>query len=110
MHSDTGGPAGAARMKRLKAEWQREWAEAQRRSQPDIEQVKAEIIRKARLLTKGRAFSEAAQYLDDPAKRAAWEVLHGPQDWEQIAHHRADQEGLMRNDAGRAGDNDAAPA
>lgn len=74
-----GGAAAAARMKRIKAEWRAEW-EAERRSAArsvDVEAVKAEIVRKARLLDRPRMVEVAR----NPEKRAAYELLNGEVDW-----------------------------
>lgn len=48
------------------------------REEPDIEEVRQEILAKVAAMERADLRAIAA----DPAKRAAWEVLHGPRDWE----------------------------
>jgi hypothetical protein len=46
--------------------------------EPDIEQVRQEVLDKVAAIERHDMRIIAA----DPAKRAAWELLHGPRDWE----------------------------
>lgn len=81
MHAVYGGAAGAARMKRLKREWKLE-LEAKRakwHKPVDVEAVKEEIIRKVKAMERPRMLEIAK----DPEKRAAWDLIHGPQDWSE---------------------------
>lgn len=94
MHAVYGGAAGAARMKRLKREWKKEWKQewqekrAKWHKPVDVEAVKAEIIRKCEVMAEREEHITLGPYLDDPAKMAAWELLHGPKDWDQLRKRR----------------------
>lgn len=60
-------------------------------------------------------YEQVSKFVDDPEKRAAWEVLYGSQDWDNIARYRIDRdEEWARRNAGRQGGRgeggDAAPA
>ncbi len=55
----------------------RGWGGA-REEEPPIEQVRQEVLDKVTAIERHQMRAIAA----DPAKRAAWEVLHGPRDWE----------------------------
>ena len=81
VHSDA---AGAARLKRLKQE--RQDKRSKWRKPVDVDAVKAEIIRKCEVMAKQNLHITLGEYLDDPAKMAAYDLLHGPQDWD---HARA---------------------
>ncbi|MVZ96472.1 hypothetical protein EUU23_01985 [Sphingorhabdus sp. IMCC26285] len=86
MHAVNEGAAGAARMKRLKKEWELEYqAKRSKWHKPvDVEAVKAEIIRKAELMQR----PEMIQIANDPKKRAAWELLNGPRDWSEFERYQ----------------------
>lgn len=90
MHAVYEGAAGAARMKRLKQEWQLEWQmEQDKWHKPvDVEVVKEEIIRKCAVMDAKNQHLKLRPYLDDPAKMAAYELLHGPQDWDHAREMR----------------------
>jgi len=90
MHAVYDGAAGAARMKRLKQEWQLEWQmEQDKWHKPvDVEVVKEEIIRKCAVMDAKNQHLKLRPYLDDPAKMAAYELLHGPQDWDNAREMR----------------------
>lgn len=47
------------------------------REEPDMEEVKDEILRKVEAIGRAKMREIAA----DPEKRAAWELLNGPRDW-----------------------------
>lgn len=79
MNSSAGGGAAAARMKRLKAEWRKEW-EAERRPKP-LDDVRASILQKLDAIERPRM----QVYAQDPEKRAAYELLNGPVDWSNYA-------------------------
>jgi hypothetical protein len=81
MHAVYGGAAGAARLKRLKQERQEKRGKWQK--PVDVEAVKAEIIRKCEVMAKQNLHITLGEYLDDPAKMAAYDLLHGPQDWDR---------------------------
>ena len=79
MHSGSSAAAGAARMKRLKAEWRAEW-NAERQTTPrQLEEQRNSIIQKAKAMNRPRMI-EIAQ---NPEKRAAYELINGPTDWTQ---------------------------
>lgn len=48
---------------------------------PPIEEVRAEVLRKIELIDRPHMRAIAA----DPAKRAAYELLNGPQDWDKFS-------------------------
>lgn len=107
MHSGSGGAVGAARMKRLKAEWHAEWKAEWKANHPlkaTEEETNAAILKRLKVLGIRLELEEASKFVDDPEKRAAWEVLHGPQDWNLIARYRVDREERMRRDTDREGD------
>jgi hypothetical protein len=102
MHSGSGGAAGAARMKRLKAEWRSEWEAEWQANNPlraTEEETNAAILKKLKALGIRAEYEQASKFVDDPEKRAAWDVLHGPQDWDKIARYRSDREQRKRRDA-----------
>lgn len=86
MHAVYEGAAGAARMKRLKKEWELEYREKRNkwRKPVDVEAVKAEIIRKAEIMNRPRMI----EISNDPDMRAAWELLNGPQDWSEFERYQ----------------------
>jgi len=118
MHSGSGGAAGAARMKRLKAEWHAEWEaewtatnpltatsdethaaihkklkeqwraewEEEQRTQPAASAQEAcqAVMKNMTALGKRLWFRKYVPWMDHPEKRAACEVLYGPQDWDAI--------------------------
>lgn len=82
MHAVHSGAAGAARMKLLKREWTHEYQEklAKWNRPQDPEEIKEEIIRKVNAMNRPRMIAIA----NDPEKRAAWELINGPQDWSEF--------------------------
>lgn len=113
MHSGSDGAAGAARMKRLKAEWHAEWEaewEAKNRIAATAEETNAAILKKLKALRIRVEYEQASKFVDDPEKRAAWEVLYGPQDWDNISRYRIDRDERTRRNAGREGDGEAQAA
>jgi hypothetical protein len=80
MHSS----ASAAKMKRLKAEWHKEWQEEQQRRYPSEEETNAELLKRLKVLHKRKQRSTWIEYLDSPEKMAAVDLLHGPIDWEEV--------------------------
>lgn len=118
MHSGSGGAAGAARMKRLKAEWHAEWEaewtatnplaatseetraailkklkeqwraewEEEQRTQPAASAQEAcqAVMKNMTALGKRLWFQKYVPWMDHPEKRAACEILYGPQDWDAI--------------------------
>lgn len=70
-----------ARIKKIwRAEWAREDWERKQANKVDVEALKAEIIRKVNLADRPRR----QEIANSPEKRAAYELLHGPQDWEKF--------------------------
>lgn len=109
MHAGLGGPGGGAasatRLKTLKAQWQAEWeADYVAKHTSTEADTNAAILKKLKVLGIRAQFEEASRYVDDPAKRAAWEVLHGPQDWARIAAYRKEREVRLEEDAARNAD------
>jgi len=101
MHSGSGGAAGAARMKRLKAEWHAEWEAEFKAKNPltaSAEETHAAILKQMKVLGIRIEYEAASKFVDDPEKRAAWEILHGPQDWDMIASYRIDREERIRSE------------
>jgi hypothetical protein len=49
-----------------------------REEEPPIEQVRQEVLDKVAAIAR----QEMREIAADPAKRAAWELLHGPRDWD----------------------------
>jgi hypothetical protein len=58
----------------------RGWGGRPWEAEPDIEDVRAEVLRKVEAIERQRMREIAA----DPAKRAAWELLNGPYDWDGV--------------------------
>lgn len=73
MHSS----GSAAYLTRMKKEWRREWEAERRANQRDPDEIRASILKKLDAIERHEHRAIAA----DPEKRAAYEVLHGPQDW-----------------------------
>lgn len=88
----------------LKEQWEREWREDLYKNRPTPEETNAEILRRIAILRRQREHHEAVAYLEDPAKRAAYDLLKGPTDWEEIAHIAA--RGQVRLEADEAEGND----
>ena len=100
MNSNGGGSVGAlgkSRMQQLRAEWE---AEFLARNTSTEAETNAAIIKKLKVLGIRAKFEEASRYVDDAAQRAAFEVLHGPQDWARIAAYAKDRQ--KRRDADAA--------
>lgn len=76
MHSS----GSAAYLTRMKKEWRREWQRELDAKRPDMDELGEEILRKLRVIRRPGNMEIAA----DPEKRAAYEVLNGPQDWEKF--------------------------
>lgn len=72
-------------IKRLKEEWEREWREDLYKNRPTPEETNAEILRRIAIVRRQSEDHEATAYLNDPAKRAAYDLLKGPTDWAEIA-------------------------
>jgi hypothetical protein len=73
-------PGSAAHMKWQKEQWHKEWNAEHLAYRRNPEEVRASIIRKLNAMERADRKAIAA----DPTKRAAYEVLHGPQDWEHF--------------------------
>ncbi len=57
----------------------RGWGQARHEeAEPSIEEVREDVLRRVKAIERHWMRAIAA----DPAKRAAWELLHGPRDWE----------------------------
>ncbi len=93
-----GSISDAARLKQLRKEWEAEW-KAKYLGRATEEEAKAEILRKLDVLGVRIELEEAAKFADDPAKRAAWETLYGPQDWDEIAVYRKGRGAQMHGGA-----------
>ena len=74
-------------LKKLKEEWraecQKEW-EAKHLGRATEEETNAAILKRLRVVQKRYEQTQYFEYLDDPAKRAAIDVLYGPKDWDLI--------------------------
>jgi hypothetical protein len=102
MHSGSGGAAGAARMKRLKAEWHAEWeAEYKAKNPPKATRAEtdAAILKRLKVLRINFQYEEASKFVGDAEAQAAWELLYGPQDWAVVATYRQDRDEIRRRDA-----------
>ena len=124
MHSGSGGAAGAARIKRLKAEWHTEWEaeyKAEYKKQHPLkatrEETDATILKRLKVLRINFQYEEASKFVGDAEAQAAWELLYGPQDWAVVATYRQDRDEIRRRDAageldweGDDGDMGIAPA
>ena len=101
MHSGSGGAAGAARMKRLKAEWQAEW-EAEYKAKNPAKATRAEtdaaILKRLKVLRINFQYEEASKFVGDVEAQAAWELLYGPQDWAVVATYRKERDEINRRD------------
>ena len=65
----------------------RSWELDSLESEDAVREARAEIERKLDLLADRGKAEELARFAPDPAKRAAYELLYGPQDWESAAEH-----------------------
>ena len=72
-------------IQRMKDQWRKEWeAERKQLDTATEAETNAAIMKKLRVLQRRNWYKEFVPWMDDPEKRAACEVLHGPQDWEAI--------------------------
>ncbi len=88
MHSGSGGAAPHSMpdsIKKLKEQWRAEWEEEQR-TQPAASAQEAcqAVMKNMTALGKRLWFQKYVPWMDHPEKRAACEVLYGPQDWDAI--------------------------
>jgi hypothetical protein len=74
-------PGSAVQQKRLKEQWRKDWAEEQHAKQPDIDDAHERLTTKLMAMQRRKMIVIAA----DSEKRAAWELLNGPTDWEEYA-------------------------
>lgn len=100
MHGRSDGLGNAARMKQLRAQWEAELNAKHTATEAD---TYASIMKKLKVLGIRTKLEEAARYVGDPAKRAAWEVLHGPQDWVRIGDYAKSREEDRQREAARTG-------
>ena len=80
MFGSSGGAAGAARMKRLKKEWQQEWYAEIQAKRRDPDEIRESILKRFDAIDRPKMIAIAR----DPAKRAAWELLNGTEDWSKF--------------------------
>lgn len=72
-------------IKKLKAQWRKEWEEEQQQvATATAEETNAAILKKLRALEQRTWFKKYVPWMDDAEKRAACEILYGPQDWQAI--------------------------
>lgn len=72
-------------IQRMKDQWRKEWeAERKQLDTATEAETNAAIMKKLRVLQRRNWYKEFVPWMDDPEKRAACEVLHGPQDWDAI--------------------------
>lgn len=83
------GSATPHSIRKLKEEWRAEWAGELRASDEDLE---AELLKRLKALGKRLIYSQAFRHVGHPEHMAAYDLLHGPQDWEDIARVKARRE------------------
>lgn len=83
----------AAILKKPKEQWRAEWEEEQR-TQPAASAQEAcqAVMKNMTALGKRLWFQKYVPWMDHPEKRAACEILYGPQDWDAIRLAAAEEE------------------
>ena len=72
-------------IKKLKEQWRAEWEEEQRtRPAASAQEACQAVMKNMTALGKRLWFQKYVPWMDHPEKRAACEVLYGPQDWDVI--------------------------
>ncbi len=72
-------------VRKLKEQWRKEWeAEQTQVATVTAEETNAAIMMKLRVLERRTWFKKFVPWMDDTEKRAACEILYGPQDWQAI--------------------------
>jgi hypothetical protein len=82
----TGGAAHSMphSIRKLKEQWRTEWAEEQHAKKPEMDDAHERVTAKLMAMQRRKMIAIAA----DSEKRAAWELLNGPTDWEEYTDGR----------------------
>ncbi|MEP7348540.1 MAG: hypothetical protein ABI668_01160 [Sphingorhabdus sp.] len=102
------GAAGSSMphsIRKLKDQWRKEWEEEwdAKNRRATREETNAAIMKKLKALGIREYQQQALPFIDDPEKRAAYDLLYGPINWASVRRYQSDRADTMKRLAKREG-------